>query len=510
MLQRCPISLLLIPIALGLGVMAALSPHGLGLVVGLFGLITAALLVALQPQKALACTFFLVMLAETKFRMRDPAALLAGDVDSQILFELGLYGIMLLVVVTNFLSSAYRPLKPTFVEGMLGGYVLLALLSAFWAADVRITMVRGGQLLILFALCVVALRVLGCQPMLRLLTVSTVCYVLLFTLIALVFPWANGTRFTQGTNIPRFTWFALHPISTAAYAGLATLLLAAEGLFAPRTWRRRLVGIPIWVAIVPLLLVLLATRSRGAIFAFLVTLTALGCRKYVNAWVVAGIAYGTLTLLAIMLGLGVSATSWLHYLLGDDIPFMAFFLRGQAMDEFLSLSGRTELWQSVHDLFLSRPLLGYGYLASRTMLLKVLPWAGEAHNALAESLLDVGVLGTVLLWWALISAFLSSLLATLRTTGVGGWQHASIFGALLFLLLHSMVDAAFAGAPGYQVLLLFAAAVAHNRLQHDLWPLVGALDTGAGRRFGAPPRLLEVALPWVWLKRPASPARETP
>jgi O-antigen ligase len=508
MLHRSPIELILLPLAVCLGGTAAVSPSGVGWLMGLCGLVALGIVITLQPRKALACAFFVVMLAETKFRMRDPGALLAGDVDSQILFELLLYSMILLVVVLNFLSSACPPLTPTLVEWALFGYVLLALLSSFWAADVRITAVRSVQLCILYALCFVGLRVLGPQHLLRLLTTSTVCYVLLFACLAVAFPWADGTRFTQTTRIPRFTWFALHPIATAAYAGTAALLLATEGLFAPGAWRRRLVGLPLWLLLIPLVLVLLATRSRGAILAFLVTLVVLCCRRYVNPWIVGCLSYGLLALSAMSLGLGFALPASVQKILSDEIPLMAFLLRGQVMEEFLSLSGRTELWQHVHALFLKHPLLGYGYLASRSMLLKVLPWAGEAHNALAESLLDVGVIGTALVWFALMRAFLSSLLGTLRISGVGGWQQACIFGALLFLVLHSLVDATFAGTPGYQVLLLFATVLAHNRLTQELWSGVGALETGAWRLSSAPPRLREALLVWACLKRAVAPAQK--
>lgn len=507
MAHRSPIDLFLLPIALCLGGTAALSPPWLGGVVALCGLMALGIFMVSQPQKALAYAFFVVMLAETKFRMRDPGALLAGDVDSQILFELCLYGIILLVVVMNFLSSACQPLKPTLVEGVLFGYVLLALLSSFWAADWRITAVRSMQLFILYALCFVGLRVWGAQHMLRLLTASTVCYVLLFSLLAVVFPWANGTRFTQMTRIPRFTWFALHPISAAAYAGMAALLLAAEGLYAPGAWRRRLVGLPLWLPIIPLVLVLLATRSRGAIFACMVTFVALCCRRYVNPWIAGCIGYGILALSAVSLGLGFSLPAAMQKVLGDDTPLMTFLLRGQATDEFLSLSGRTELWQNVHALCLARPLLGYGYIASRSLLLKVLPWAGEAHNALAESLLDVGLVGTLLVWCAFISTLIGSFLHTPRTPGSSGWQHASIFGALLFLLVHSLVDATFAGAPGYQGLLLFATVLTHNRLQPEVWPL--ALDTSAWQPSRASLHVIEALMRWAWLKRSVVEVQKT-
>jgi len=194
--------------------------------------------------------------------------------------------------------------------------------------------------------------------------------------------------------------------------------------------------------------------------------------------------------------------------LGGTTPLMTFFSRGQPVDELLSLNGRTELWQHVYALFLERPLLGYGYLASRSVLLKVLPWAGEAHNALAESLLDVGILGTVLVWFAFISTLLSSLLHTSRTSGMGEWQRLSILGALVFLLVHSQVTATFAGPPGSQVLLLFATVLAHDRLKRMAWPIAGTWHAGAWPALGVPPYALEVLRQWAWQKRPVSEAQK--
>jgi O-antigen ligase/polysaccharide polymerase Wzy-like membrane protein len=500
MLHRSPIELILLPLAVCLGVTAAVSSSGIGGLVGLCGLVALGIVITLPPRKALACAFCMVMLAETKFRMGSPGVLLADDVDSPMLFEILLYSAILLVVVLNYFSSACPSLTPTGVEWALFGYALLALLSSFWAADVRITAVRSVQLCIVYTLCFVGLRVLGPQHLLRLLTTATVCYVLLFTFLMAALPWADGTQFTQTTHMPRLTWFTPHPIATAAYAGTAALLLATEGLFAPGAWRRRLVGLPLWLPLIPLVLVLLATRSRGAILAFLVTLAVLGCRRYVNPWVVGCLGYGLLALSAMSLGLGFAWPASVQKILSDAVPGMAFLLRGQAMGEFLSLNGPTELWPHVHALFLAHPFSGYGYLASRGML-QGRPWAGEAHNALAASLLDVGVIGTALVWFALMRAFFSSLLGMLRISGTGGWQHASVFGALLFLVLQSLVDPTFAGTPGYHVLLLFATVLAHNRLTQERWSGIGTLEAGAWQWSSALSRLRAALLVWACFKR---------
>lgn len=489
-----PIAVGLLPVAVGLGTLAALSPTGLGRVLALAACLGLLLYCLRRPTPAFCLAFVCVLLAETKFRMRDPAALLAGDVDGQILFELGLYGCIALIVLRYWGTARHHPHRATPGERMLGAYVVLALLSALWAAEPRLTAVRGGQLALLYALGYVSVRVLGPQTLLRTCTSAVVGYVLVCALLALLFPWANGTRVTQGSQIARFTWFALHPISAGAYAATGVLLLCSAGLFAPGAWRQRCLGLPLWLPGALLGLVLLATRARGALLACAVTLLVLGLQRYVNPWLVRGVSYGLLTVLAMGLGLGYSLHSAVGHTLGQGTPLASFLLRGQMLDEFFSLTGRVELWQSVYTLFLEQPLCGYGYVASRVLLIKVLPWAGEAHNALAESLLNVGGVGTLLLWGPLLGALGHCFWRLTHSVGPVAWYRASLGALLLFLLCHALVDAAFAGAPGVQVLLVCLAVSATGHCQRlsvpALWPLAGALSALASvprTAWGAPP-----------------------
>jgi hypothetical protein len=493
-LSRSSIELLLLPLAVCLGVIAAVSPFGVGWLVGLCGLVALAIVITLPPRQSLACAFFVVILAETQFGRRDAGLWFASHVDSHMLVEFFLYSVMLLVVMLNFFSRACPSLPPTGVEWALFGYVLLALLSSFWAADVRITAVRSVQLGIVYALCFVGLRILGPQQLLRLLTISTVCSVLLSASLAVAFPWADGIRFTQTTRMPHLTWFALPPTATAVYIGTAALLLITEGLFAPGAWRRRLVGLPLWLALIPLVLLLLATHARGTLLAFLVVLGVLCCRRYVNPWIVGSLSYGFLALAAMALGLGFALPLSVQKIL--------------SIEEGLGLSARVEFWQYVHALFLQHPLLGYGYLVS-PRLPQGLPWAGEVHNAMTASLLDMGLIGTALIWCALMRAFLSSLFGMLRLSGPGGWQHASVFGTLLFLLLQSLVDATFAGAPGYHALLLFVTVLAYERLRRELWSGIGTMEAGAWQGSSAPAHLREASLVWACFKQAVTPTQKT-
>ena len=127
-----------------------------------------------------------------------------------------------------------------------------------------------------------------------------------------------------------------------------------------------------------------------------------------------------------------------------------------------TLGGRTALWGHVTSMVSASPLIGYGYTSSRSILPEAFPWAGYAHNAVAQTLLDLGVLGTVLLWFALLRSLASETLrpswVAARDDGVRGVA----FTVLLFLFAGSFVNESFAGAPSYEVLMVFGCILASD------------------------------------------------
>ncbi len=295
--------------------------------------------------------------------------------------------------------------------------------------------------------------------MLRILTVSVVVYVLVFALAAVVFPWAAGPEDRQ-TAYPRFTWFWVQPINAAIFAATAALLVIGQALFAEGS-SRWMLGLPVWVYSIPLSLVLFATRSRGPIIAFLVAVAALGIRKYLAPRplpYLAGMMLAVFLVVGSAFYLADEATQILTNASGGPIAFLA---RGEPEDT-LTLTGRTELWRLVLDRVLERPVIGHGYVASRSVFLELLPWAGTAHNALGETLLNLGIVGTFFIWFPLGWAFLSSLLRTYRTAPALGWHHACIFGLVLFLLVNAISTESFGGEAQFDVLLLFIFVLAED------------------------------------------------
>jgi hypothetical protein len=86
--------LVTLPLILGIsiiGSIAAFNPAALGAIVVILEAVFAGVSLLLRPRTALIFSFFLVMLAETRFRIRDPNVLLPGDIDAQVAFKLCLY-----------------------------------------------------------------------------------------------------------------------------------------------------------------------------------------------------------------------------------------------------------------------------------------------------------------------------------------------------------------------------------------------------------------------------------
>jgi len=130
-------------------------------------------------------------------------------------------------------------------------------------------------------------------------------------------------------------------------------------------------------------------------------------------------------------------------LFGDVIQ--AYLVRGEAIENLQTLSGRSVMWEAAWQSFLDHPLLGRGYgVGGRSLFLDALSGFGvevsSLHSGFLELLTGVGLLGFVpwiasLVWTTMnairsgraaknvsTSALMLPLLAmTVMSTGAGGW-----------------------------------------------------------------------------------------
>jgi O-antigen ligase len=397
------------------------------------------------------CCVFALLIAATKFRKRDPAASLSGEVDSQIILELSIYAVVTLVLAVVIWRSRPRLVPLRGAESLLLGYVIFAALSSAWSAAPLLSLCRSGQLAVLYVLALVFVRSWDPGRALRMLSIPLAWYVIICAALAAVFPWAAGGKVDAGFG--RFSWFSVHPISAATFAGLAALMLGLRLIDGQSERERRRLWIFLLTAI--LLGIALLTRSRGPLLAWI---AAFGVAALLPRLRGGLIPLATAVLLVAVLlfeNSGLTVRELLTTWSTNKGALTALIFRGESADAVTELHGRATLWAGAVPLFLQRPWIGRGYLASRDDLLRLFPWAGHAHNAVLESLLDLGLVGSGLLFLAFGTVLL------VRSRGVRGLdarlRHASatVLGIGVFELLNGVSSPSFAGAPGYETLLAF-------------------------------------------------------
>lgn len=406
-----------------------------------------------RPRAAIWVSLVLLLLAGTKFRLREPTDSLDGVADAQILFELGLFAAVGVAGLAAWLSSRDRA-KVGKVELLMAAYVAVALASVLWSAVPLLSLVRAMQLLILAVLAAAAVRVL--QPSVSLWAPAAVgaVYTAACAALAATFPWASGT--VERAGRVRFAWFSVHPIEVATLAAIVALGATAAILWPPHGLSRRRAAAALLYgpAAICATAVLIVTHSRGPLLAFVAGLAILAFLR-ISARCRPAVVAVAAALLAVFVTAGPDLTEWLFRAATQNRAASRVVLQGQSPDEVLGLSGRMELWTDTRPAVEAHGLFGYGYQASRPILLEAADWTpAYAHNAFLQSLLDVGVAGTLALI-ALVGIALSALFRPTLPPRVRGATAAFA----VFLLVNAITTESFAGAPGLEALVLFICAM---------------------------------------------------
>ncbi len=408
------------------------------------------------PEHVLRLSPLLILVADTKFRYRDPMASVRGEVDAQVMMEVGLYAIAGLILAIATIRKNVRPYPTTWMEALLVLIGFTAALSTTWSGSPRFTLVRACQLVVLYALARTLLVVLGPSGALKALAGSILPYVLVCSAAAVAFP-STVLTWDAVEEINRFSWFGVWPTQAARFVALAGLLLVADFLFERRSPRGDKLRIPSWIWLAPLSFLLLLTYSRTALAAFVLGVGALLAVKYFRLTRASALIAVSAALVLVFVNSGETFLGVLDRGTQSDSWLARVIFRGQTTAQLSGLSNRVPLWEGVWRLFLERPVFGYGYQGSRAYLLALMPWAGHAHNALAQAVLDLGLVGGVPLWLALASSISPRFLrGGSPVSPVVGWR-ATVFGVALYLLVVSASAGSFA-EPGFEA-LVFAVCV---------------------------------------------------
>ena len=402
-----------------------------------------------RPHAALSASFVLLLVAATKFRMRDADASLAGVVDAQIVLELGLFAAIAVAVVAARTALPASPLR-TPVKALVTMYVVLALASTFWSDAPALTAVRAIQLAIVAGFAVTALQLLSPTLALRAATLSVAGFALVAAALAFAMP---SLHVALEEDASRFTWFAAHPIDAATLAGLGALGCFTLGTFRDSAIARRtapLLPYLVWGGL--LIAVVLLTRSRGPMLALSAGLTAAVVARLELPARVPLMLTGAAAVLA-LIAVAPDIRPWLNNFEDSDSALAQVVFREESADTLLELNGRLELWEDVTPAIEAQPIVGYGYQASRPVMLEAAPWAAYAHNGFLQTLLDLGLLGVALLASIVLAAAVACM-----SSGLDPQLRAGMSALLAFVVVNSISTESFAGAPGAEVFLLFMCA----------------------------------------------------
>lgn len=361
------------------------------------------------------CALALITANDYKFRVRSPTDTLSGGADIFILAEIAVYGLVAAYLVLSQ-PGLPRPPRPPLAVLLTAAYVGLIVASVSYSPYKALAGVRALETLVLFALTATACARADRGDLHRfahgflVLVAGSVVYGVLVP-----------SPPVSSTQVGRFTWLQVHPITAGVFVGISVLLALTYLL----TRRRQRPG-PVWPAWVYLVLLavvtsgLLGTKTRNSVLGVVVGVLVLvwclyrGRRR-------AGVLLG--------LVLGVAAVA-----LVATAQIVEYFVRGESAERLASLNSRTVLWSHAYEAIADQPVFGYGLSASRGIFLEE-TGLGGGHNALLNVGVDLGLLGLVV-WLGLLLTVVG---AVIRMPSVGpggvGVDRALILATVAFLVV---------------------------------------------------------------------------
>jgi O-antigen ligase len=318
-----------------------------------------------------------------------------------------------------------------------------AVLSALWAPQPQLAAFKGLQLIALVTITAITAMQFGSrQAAARLLAWLTTVTLSGAIVLQVLMGGVGSLLQSYEMGRTRLTVLSIHPLILGGVAGAAAILLLAQH---PRGFD--------WAAVTFLTAVTVLTAARApmavlAVLAIAWIVVRFSTPKYRFAFGIAGVAGAVLLpgILTLLVRSGWSISS---------------LLDGMNTRNFRTLNGRIPLWQET----LNRVdvasgsglnlLNGLGYASFRYVGLEVYSFAGDAHNALLQVYVELGVIGVLL--WSL------AVLACVRSA----WSSApSLRGRLLdvlpvlYILAIQTMEASLADSRSF--LLIFLVFYAHT------------------------------------------------
>ena len=326
----------------------------------------------------------------------------------------------------------------------LGGATWVFCLYALWAcAGVTYSIERFATAYTSFGLFSLAFLTIWCtqletsdiRPVLRTFASFLGVFMILSGLFTAAFP--SLAIATEIAGAGRYSGIFGSPNTSGAVAAL-TIIINLWRLVDSEERRRGGYGARL-LYILAALTMLALSGSRTALVAMVVALAALFAVNLPRVTGVVFVAATTFFVAAEMFG-------WLDPLIRAATSLIS---RTRSGSDVSNLTGRLQIWHVVITEWKRSPWIGYGLAGGRTLIAE--GWStgsgkttGTAHNAVLESLLAVGIVGTVMLFLGFLLS-LRDLLFVFRNDTTQRKVVQILLVLLLFIFVFGLTEKSFAG-----------------------------------------------------------------
>lgn len=359
-----------------------------------------------------------ILASDFKYRTRQPGQALGGGIDSAILIELVLYGVVAAyLLLDRFRIPRVRRLPaPLFLAACLLG---LAVLSIAYTPYKQYALVRCLQ-----ATIVLAVVVVGCMDGGRAHFHRFAHLYLLLIASGVVYGVLRPSPPINRIQAGRFTWLSIHPTVGGMMMCLAAVVAVGYivGVHADRPGPRW-PAVTYWILLVIVAGGGVAAQTRGAILG--------------------GVCGAGVLLLATRRGREVIEIALVGLVLLAGVALVAsnrvtvYFERGDSATQLSTLNNRTQLWSVALDAVRDEPAFGNGITASRGIFFAE-TGLGGGHNAAINVLVELGVIGLAV-WTAMVVTLILGIHRLPRNGPRGlSLDRAILLGVITFLLVDSV------------------------------------------------------------------------
>ncbi len=398
-----------------------------------------------QPAKWLIfVVWWGLLVSEEVFSYRSDIAGGAGFAsqayDQAVLWIVALLGVLIIVLK-----------YPQSLRGLFQGdykwvswITLISILSCSYAPNPAFSFAWAFKLALVVVVVHLCYQQLAGMDDLRDFLNVTVCGFLILVLVPTFRSLFETDPLGEYGSGPLEQRFREAPTEISAIAGLLAILCLM--LYSPgkRRW-------PLWVAAVSLIIMVAAGGKTGIMAGIFSGVFFYALQKRFKAVLVfAAVA-------AVMLALALKFT-----------PLADYMANYSQLEVGSSFTGRTDLWTFVLPFILQKPILGYGFTASRFIAVvhPDTPFAStHMHNSLIEAMYNNGLIGLGLILMVQF-VIVRNLFRTIRMAPPQiRYLAVGCLAAFVNLFITGMFNATFGGRADASYMMLIALVVVSGRLQ---------------------------------------------